>query len=120
MKAGRELDVLVSDKIFGSPPCDSPFPDGSLAKAVYVHGPSGKFICPRYSTEIAAAWKVVEKMRHLKMKEDPSAGFTVWVHWEGGYLAGWSWHEMEYYVERGDTAPLAICLSALETVSNQK
>lgn len=46
MQAGRELDALVAEKVFGEP--------------LHYYGYDG---LPRYSADIAAAWFVVEKFR---------------------------------------------------------
>ncbi len=72
---------------------------------------------PKYSTDIAAAWEVVEKLRAFKHPEDSAASFVVEVYWEGGYIAGWTWHEAVYGMCRAETAPHAICLAALEAVA---
>lgn len=92
MNAGRELDVLIGEKVFGRtmtcPVCSE------------VH--SGE---PWYSTDIAAAWQVVEHMR--------KSGYYVSVVLAGGGV--------DVEVGKGgppiniwqcETAPLAICLAA--------
>lgn len=112
LKPGLELDTLIAERVMGL--------RDRLAKASSQaeHEQIRKLIdfCPPYSTSIASAWEVVEKLREFDHPEDKSAGFTIWQHWEGGYVAGWSWHEAEYGVVTAETAPHAICLAALKAV----
>jgi hypothetical protein len=63
---------------------------------------------PPYSTEIAAAWGVFEKV----FQGSSERGFAVarentWIIYE---ISG---HDLDYVMD-GDTAPLAICRAALE------
>jgi hypothetical protein len=110
MSAGRELDALVAKKVMESVPCDKwrQFTDYPVLW-VKNTGECNHTGCypsqegpPYYSTSIAAAWEVVEKMR-----------FNVWClcgSWEAGYPLG---------PVRGNasTAPLAICRAALKAVA---
>lgn len=118
MEAGRELDALIAEKVMGL----QPWPVQEFSERVFRAAlvPQGHdplpCSCPKYSSDIAAAWDVVERLRDFKHPEDEHAGFTVWQYWKGGYAAGWSWHEAEYGVELADTAPHAICLAALKAV----
>lgn len=103
LKAGRELDVLIAEKIMGWPADD------------------WRRI-PSYSTSISDAWLVVEKMT-----ERAFTGFAITVsrseHFVGATAvfmpvtrAG-SETELRYGEQpvqaRADTAPLAICKAAL-------
>lgn len=61
MDAGRELDALVAEKVMGWEV------DRSANRLIWLFvAPNGKrgdiTICPPYSTDIAAAWQVVERM----------------------------------------------------------
>lgn len=104
MNPGRELDALISEKIFGMK-VTVPSDNGFLPMP------------PHYSTNIRAAWEVFEKV--ARMVDDPWAGFVfdgkkgVWrCHFDRQTPGGVS--------ERGtaisDTAPHAICLAALKAV----
>ena len=116
MPAGSEMDALVAEKVMGSVPCDkwrtlTAYPPQWIkGKAECEHA-----ICyplegpPNYSTSIAAAWKVVEKIR-----EDYEPRIELWDEgWEVTILTG---------TDRGSasgralTAPLAICRAALKAV----
>ena len=99
MKAGRELDALVAEKVMG------------LTEEDWIAGPTG---LPRpYSTDIAAAWEVVEKLRGTHrpflLSHDFQDGFMKWPVVIVGFGAVVV-HEGQY------GAPHAICLAALKAV----
>lgn len=86
--AGRELDALVAEKVMGI---------GKLEFDAY-YGPQH-----RYSTDIAAAWEVVEKLaKPLKVVWTGK----VWVCEVFG----------EPCSQEAGTAPLAICRAALKVM----
>ena len=113
MKAGRELDALVAEKVFGQ----------KLFRGAVVYGnwsPQDDgydgYVCdvPRYSTDIAAAWKVVEQLEtgtddDLPMLIHLFQDCDRWkccVHLQYDHiLMATAWE---------DTAPLAICIAALK------
>lgn len=104
MKAGRELDALIAEKVFGKTVDRS-----SHFDIYYDNGPS----IPFYSTRIAGAWLVVEKLVADGMQ--PIVNYL-----NGQILAYDGWHcciakGYEVYHSHGcETAPLAICLAALK------
>lgn len=123
MNAGRELDALIAEKVMGrknirfentiygqihQSDVTPEFPD-LIAKGVK------RIRIPHYSTDISAAWDVVEK---IKFKFDntfhlvaTSNGWSVfWDHEDEGPGANG-------YVE-AETAPHAICLAALKAVGH--
>jgi hypothetical protein len=101
MKAGRELDALVAEKVMGLPP---------------VYGPTGikwDGPIPAYSTDIAAAWEVVERIKGSQ----PESTFSIeWIgtQWRVDFV----YQNYDWYNEgdQADTAPHAICLAALKAV----
>jgi hypothetical protein len=117
MKAGRELDALVAEKIFGL-----------------------KFDCERcrnesldsYSTDIAAAFEVVDAIgKRIAMESGvPKLQFLTLSqlgYWSAGYAAsfGFPWFQDDQWEQhandfsasaQAETAPLAICLAALKAV----
>lgn len=113
LAAGRELDALVAERVmgwrsigsdgistFGDPPNDPLDLSGTG---------DGHFHVPRYSTDISAAWEVVEKAKDWRITID------------GGEYHGDSWgvkiaNNDGYFYGFGDTAPLAICRAALAAV----
>ena len=125
--AGRELDAEVAEKVFGYVWRKS---RSTGRRCIYAPGVVPEHMVqladgteplvedwqrhmwmPRYSTEIAAAWTVVEA--------PVAKGFKVNVM---NRASGWACHvvanpgqQTERVVyEHHDTAPLAICLAALE------
>jgi hypothetical protein len=110
MQAGREMDILIIRAVFGLEP---------QSCMVGGHPPdcTGNVSYPKYSTDIAAAWLVVEKLRevtplgdiHLERWDNRWAVSTCFDRASGG------WDGFTY----GDTAPLAICRAALLAVINE-
>lgn len=129
----RELDALVAEKVMGcrvlhqaasvaGPYC------GCLSDGGYKKGPHGD---PRefdadlyaYSTDISAAWQVVEKMKsngYTFELDDRKAG------WAASFVAygqdsktlGWvKAVAAGVPTEIAEAAPRAICLAALKTVA---
>lgn len=105
MKPGRELDALVAEKVM---------------KLHYIVGCSyifngkllGKETVPHYSTNIYAAWQIVEE---LYPENDNDLIFKVCRNVTD---KGWDWacHFKVGGTVFGETAPHAICLAALEAV----
>lgn len=114
LKAGRELDALVAEKVLGWKR-GKRFGNGNGEWEIPGReNDSYKLTCyrtPDYSTDIAAAWEIVEKL-------------SMWVcpannghDWTAGRLSleepspeGGTWAE---------TAPHAICLAALKAVESR-
>lgn len=138
LEAGRELDALVAEKVMGltlrgADRCIVPNP-GEAGYHVGFHiieraDPEHLLgYVPRYSTEIAAAWRVVEKLQEATREDDDSCLLVI--HFTGtstGYVA--SFAGCPYDVDgleatpqkfprsaMGETAPLAICRAALLSV----
>lgn len=100
MKAGRELDILVAEKVMGW--CWATL-SIDLGREFYP------------STNMADAWEVVEKMHKGKFLFDISlsvgAGYTVRFFSRDKEI----FHTASYV----ETAPHAICIAALKTVGYQ-
>ena len=74
-----------------------------------------------YSTNIADAWEVVEKIGRSITPNRYSVNFIIeWDRLAAEWRAGWAYYSddgPEYdFVGEADTAPLAICLAALKAV----
>jgi len=127
MEAGRELDALVAEKVFGkeSPKWytivgDNEYDYGGISscspgegtlgwigpqQVFWPNQPSkGIHACSHYSTDIAAAWEVVEKASG----EGPHKWSITNEH-DTWYVSANGVAEAE-----ADTAPHAICLAALK------
>jgi hypothetical protein len=115
MPAGLDLDRLIAEKVMGW-----------SVNGVTAYSPTGsandasRDWCPHYSTEIAAAWEVVEKVLKLLESWNGSNDISIYAKLEDGkffYGAAISETGSGYgCVEYGDTAPLAICREALKLV----
>ena len=133
MKPGRELDALVAEKVMGYVIGNDPHFEGAGPKI--VSGPhwitedgteptwqrenEWPITCLFYSTDIAAAWEVVEKLCNWdaddnmltlkgqagdpKNADDPG-------HWWKAEISGTSGK----FMGEADTVPEAICLAALK------
>jgi hypothetical protein len=116
LEPGRELDALVWQALNGQ--------EVNVLKCRYVGGdiqphagyPAGHISPPHYSTDIAAAWEVVEKML------EAYSGVEIYlenerceVHCDG---ARDEWDDLVYI--RGDTAPHAICIAALKAMEAEE
>jgi hypothetical protein len=124
LTAGRELDALVAEKVMGAEwrnmtpagrkrvlsfPHDRPMAMMDGKEFILYGGPDEKDqYLPHYSTSIADAWAVVEKMKPKRLNlEKIDANWAASFHF-GGYAEGSGYAE---------TAPLAICLAALNALS---
>jgi len=110
--AGRELDAMVAEMVMG---LDVVWSRRSVLgwrgsdiydqdEPCFNGDPSGTFAVPCYSKDILAVLEVVERLRSSQSNFD--------LTWHGG-----GWHcNFNTYMYYADTAPLAICLAALEAV----
>lgn len=113
MKPGRELDALVAEKVMGIKlptaliyrPCDVPDP-----KVL------DDIILPHFSTDIAAAWEVVEKMKSFQLNLSNGNGYWACFFKDNTKNGEWSCPTTITY-ESAETAPLAICLAALKVMA---
>jgi hypothetical protein len=132
LEAGRELDALVAEKVMGwtwpddrCPICGWSFSDtaaegcvpGDCSQRPIPTVPESEDY-PHYSTDITAAWEVVEKMLGQLPQQD--------IHFQHLEYTGWGvgtcfnkeeggWDEWMY----GETLPIAICRAALKAVEAQ-
>lgn len=126
MKAGREIDALVAERVMGwtrysieMHPSDNRTIGGILyCPPDFPHDHNAMNVVPDYSTEVAKAWLVVEK---LARDEHDSADI--------GYLPDGSWRayfrvggyrpfmDQEGWAE-APTASLAICRAALKATES--
>lgn len=108
LQAGRELDALIATRIFNQSPPDGFAQSGHEWRRVHQVSIDTYFVVEswpeRYSTDIAAAWKVVEQIEKTIYLYRIKSGR--WKFRIGSYLA----------TVEADTAPLAICRAALKAV----
>lgn len=107
MKAGRELDALVAEKVMGYEFAII----GEQLKKVIVKGSFGEAIDFSPTTNIADAWKVVEKFNY-KLSLEINGDYC------NCKLVGKFNEKMvgQFFYGEADSVPLAICLAALKAV----
>lgn len=130
MTAGRELDVLIAEKVMGwyytKHPCPEKLfphvkPSPSFFPSYFKWTPEKEekhpgigngIACPKYSTDISAAWEVVEKINQREIQviiKNTVDGYNVELKSELNSLC----------YQDAISAPLAICLAALKVVENK-
>lgn len=116
--AGRELDERVARDVLGLALRDR----GMMGLRPAVVGSDGRNAgaLPRYSADIAAAWRVVEELAPSGADGFPAGRFTFVLSMDGtaGWYARFSGlvRESEGGSGQAASAPLAVCLAALEAV----
>lgn len=111
----RDIDRLVAEHIFGwvdfwsNGDCVMGYPPSEQKLGI---GYDERHNVPNYSTDILHAWMVVDKMRKVS---DGLYGFELEDGNEEEYQCCFYGMARSYTAE-SQTAPLAICISALKTV----
>lgn len=115
MNPGRELDILVAEKVMGLPYwIDKRLP----LTTELIARESARLMVPDFSTDIAAAWLVVEKLQTLEQW----GTFRIQREYNRKWNVGWKWSDMGASgcecesIE--ESAPHAICLAALKAVGH--
>jgi hypothetical protein len=111
MKPGRELDLLVAEKVMGWKRQETDNTGRYIASDVLIR-PEGQLdLIPAYSGDIKAAWEVVSRLRHDWdfIITDRTAV------WEVKIRAS-AWSEGIVLTGIGKDVPHAICEAALQTV----
>lgn len=140
MQAGREMDALIAEKVTGwkaqhlPGKCDGKYFIRCGACGAYGHGncygngegqiqiKCGEHVScwekaelPAYSTEIAAAWKIVEKMHMTVYTPGSSYSSGEYDSFSRGLYAA---ETQDGENGDGDTAPLAVCRAALKWIAS--
>ena len=112
--ASRCLDAWVAEAVMK---LDRVRIDGTDGEAIFKRAPSTTSwgFVPIFSTDISAAWQVVEKL--AKQWPDLSIGSGWNKEGDGKWSVGWGFdgHGWEW-TEPCETAPLAICRAAIKAV----
>ncbi len=119
MKAGREMDILVAEKVMELIPCDKwtyspmgPFAAFMNKNCDHVDGSCYDSKYPsKYSTDIAVVWQVVEHF----MSMDQGITIRGLFNWECTIM-GKNTNKIKWTEQYADTAPLAICRAALRVI----
>lgn len=109
-EAGRRLDILVAKQVMGWK-LGRRYGNGGQEWASYreMSGvPMTVEHTPQFSTDIGAAWRVVETLTDDRGSD---------VMWRAEFFKKrFGFESDNQFVEFADTAPLAICLAALKAV----
>ena len=121
MKAGRELDALIAEKVMGGHRDKvHRVTNVDIYNKDITIGPD--LVIPHYSTDIAAAWKVVEKIAS-EDRGEPNV-LEIYGPLSDGYkvTAIWEHHDGAIPLDGiiAKTAPLGICLMALKLLDVNK
>ena len=142
LPTGRELDVLVAEKVFGeAKPSGNPINTGSISgiwncfeswggqawTAEFSRETHDWCFVPRpFSIDIAAAWEVVEKVWE-RIPKTPYGVYRFLLNrydYNGSYVCEFALDEQgdwrTHSVGKADTAPLAICRAALKAVMKEQ
>jgi len=113
MEAGREMDALVAEKVMGhTVGRDATLETFYPQYTTTVETSEGFTILAHYSTDISAAWRIVEKF-----KSDARIGISMADYTNGGYcFTFFGPGNFDEYECDAPTAPLAICRAALLAV----
>lgn len=120
LDAGRELDALIAEKVMGWTWDESTAWSPSGGRNSRTGRPDDPWWwLPHYSTDIAAAWEVFEKIPmtiyapHASLAAGEYENVDQWV-------AEARLPSKESISESADTAPLAICLAALKALGSSE
>lgn len=119
-EAGRELDYRIAVEVLGWQRRDTFADKDSKFPVVrfYAPGRRGEVYASKFSTEIEAAWQVVEHMRAQSyvMELSTGSGFYNVLFYRGPAMLASAYRKIPRTL--GTTAPLAICLAALEVMQH--
>lgn len=102
LPAGMELDALIAEKVIGM---------HSAEVADWIRLKEHNYGIPHYSTDIAAAWEVVDNLIERKFRVSVLRDFSEWA------VCIWLPNAVRWTdAIEADTAPHAICLAALNAV----
>lgn len=111
LEAGREMDALVAEKVFGCDPLNARVGLHKNGDLEYYWGyPVGHDIAPAYSTDISDAWRVIEHMQSLGWS------WEVLNTTKTAFGAVFSMSQDDVYGTDAETVPLAICKAALKAI----
>ena len=126
MKAGRELDALVAEKVMGWT-WDGKTAWSPTGSRLWMVRKDPYWWLPYYSTDIAAAWEVVEKLVLLENCQLTRNTKGEWAGENGLYAVTRLCHDpigsigelKRVSLGEGETMPHAIALAALKTVGHK-
>lgn len=101
MTMGRKTDLIIADKIMG-------FPKEIINNNGFKKDYDGSFVqvCPEYTSDIYAAWEIVEKSTSFELSQPQAYDDKTW-------FCSISFKNTHSFDGKAETAPLAICRAAL-------
>lgn len=119
IRAGRELDRVIAQRVMG-------YPVTQQKREVFEGTPKGTRPLQSYSTDIAAAWEVVE---HMGITLIPVEG-GMWFAFVGASERWKSPADFIRYLQQenfadagaavGESAPLTICIAAIKAAEKRE
>ena len=115
-----EMDAGIARRVFGCDEakftdktwwCDCDIAETHYEQFCYTH--------PKFSTDIAASWLVVEKMHQMDYGVTVHRASLASSIWEACFYHG-SWSFRWRDPQSAETAPLAICRAALDVLQTQQ
>lgn len=118
LEAGTALDWEIARRVFGWTAVGVPSID-----QVWFYAPTGKSTrheIPPFSSDIAAAWNVIERMQELGWWARLTTPFEPGQPWFCGFtpLGTSGWNGRPDHQEGAETMPLAICRCALKALAS--
>ena len=110
MEAGRELDALVAERVMGLDVKITDWKSDRYGRYKVKHYRVGNSFLPEYSTDISAAWTVIEKMINLDY------GIHMGLNKGNFEIAIYPLGDSDWIYISAPTAPLAICKAALKSL----
>lgn len=107
--AGRELDMLIAEKVMGQTVREEHHKD--FPQTVVCRWISETEMLPGYSTDISAAWEIIEHLRPWRFNLE-RMNRTAGSEWRADFD-----NRPSIFSGYGDTAPLAICRAALAALA---
>jgi hypothetical protein len=127
--AARELDAQIAERVFGwtrHPERMHPTDNRTIGGVLYCppghpHDAGSANVVPHYSTDISAAWLVIQNLCSRGMKPNILSGGQEEVVWTCGVdIYGYDgWEDFRSVRAVEGTAPLAICLAALKALDKE-
>ena len=106
LQAGRRLDVIIAREVFGYQVVnidDEPYIETEKLEYASV---------PEYSTDVSAAWEVIQKMVEAKVLMNISYGTKTW---NVNFSTQKQYRKLVYDSSTAETITLAICRAALKS-----
>jgi len=120
MRPGREMDKMIAEIVFGAEVevvnqrhgwgVDLKSKDNSCNDPIMSDFGVEDYVLKNYSTDIKAAWNIVEKL---------GKNGTQWRFSNKVFANAYWWAYTEDATAQGDTLPHAICLTALKHIREQ-